>query len=67
MPKSPTKAAPKKDNRVPVTQFRLTETTLAQLQRIADHYGLSSAADAVRIAATELDRAITREEIAKKS
>ena len=35
-------------------QFRLAPDTLDLLDRISDHYGLSSRADAIRIAAREL-------------
>jgi len=43
MPRPPNETVPR--------QFRLSEETLSLLDRISDHYGLGSRADAIRIAA----------------
>jgi hypothetical protein len=44
MARSPNETVPR--------QFRLTEETLARLDRISEHYHLRSRADAIRLAAT---------------
>jgi hypothetical protein len=42
-----------KTGRVPITPFRLTADTLDALDEVADHYGLRSRADVVRMLARE--------------